>query len=338
MDSLTQIVLGAAVGEAVLGNKVGNKAMLYGAIAGTIPDLDAAAGYFTDTISAIEFHRGVTHSILFSLLASPVFGYLISGIEKRSAATWKDWTKLMFWGLFTHPILDSFTTWGTQLFWPLDIRLAFKNIFVIDPLYTIPFLIFLILAMRQDKESPKRRKYTYLGLGVSSAYLLLSLGLKGLAHEQFVQSLDKQGIFYNRMDTRPSPFNTILWSANVEAEEDFLLGYYSFFDEGLVRFEAYPKNHHYLGDLIDNRNVQRLIKISQGWFIITEKGGDLYFNDLRFGKLNPSEEDSGFAFSYRLVKENGTVRAEEVEKRPENAGKILSDLWERITGVKGQDK
>ena len=40
MDSLTQIVLGAAVGEATLGRKVGNKALLWGAIAGTIPDLD----------------------------------------------------------------------------------------------------------------------------------------------------------------------------------------------------------------------------------------------------------------------------------------------------------
>ena len=58
MDSVTQIVLGAAVGEAVLGKKVGNKALLYGAIAGTIPDLDVIFGNFTDTITAIEWHRG----------------------------------------------------------------------------------------------------------------------------------------------------------------------------------------------------------------------------------------------------------------------------------------
>lgn len=40
MDSLAQIVLGATVGEAILGKKGGNKAMLYGAFAGTILDLD----------------------------------------------------------------------------------------------------------------------------------------------------------------------------------------------------------------------------------------------------------------------------------------------------------
>lgn len=332
MDSLTQIVLGAAVGEAVLGKKTGNKAMLYGAIAGTIPDLDALASHFTDTISAVEIHRGFTHSIVFSLLAAPVFGFFISKLEKSSLANWKDWSWLMFWGLFTHPILDSFTTWGTQLFWPLEHRLAFKSIFVIDPLYTIPFMIFLILAMSRKKDSVKRFKYNKMGLLISTGYLLFGLVLKGVAHTNFVTSLDRQGIFYERIDTRPSPFNTILWAANVETEDAYLVGYYSFFDSEMVRFEVYPKNHHYLGSLKKDKNVRRLMAISKDWYTITEEDGFLYFNDLRFGKLNPSNPDSNFAFSYKLVPEGDTIRAEEVEKRPDNAKKILTDLWERIKG------
>ena len=83
MDSLTQIVLGAAVGEVVLGKKVGNKAMLYGAIAGTIPDFDVFASYFTDTVSALSIHRGFTHSIVFSILFAPIFGWLVSRFEKH---------------------------------------------------------------------------------------------------------------------------------------------------------------------------------------------------------------------------------------------------------------
>ncbi len=129
MDSLTQIVLGASVGEVVLGKKVGNKAMLYGAIAGTIPDLDVLSRYFVDTVTYTEWHRGFSHSILFSLLFAPIFGWLISKIEKNSGVSWQEWSKLMFWGLFTHPILDSFTTWGTQLFWPFDLRLGFSEYF-----------------------------------------------------------------------------------------------------------------------------------------------------------------------------------------------------------------
>ena len=306
--------------------------MLYGAIAGTIPDLDAIAGNFTDTITAIEIHRGFSHSIVFSVLAAPVFGYLISKIERKSGVGWKDWSWLMFWGLLTHPILDAFTTWGTRLFWPLEARLAFKSIFVIDPLYTLPFLLFLILAMRRKKEDPKRAKFNRLGLMVSSTYLMLTLVLKFVAHQQFVDSLEQQGHFYSRIDTRPTPLNTILWAANAEAENDFLIGYYSFFDDQMIRFEAVPKNHHYLGGLKNDKNVQRLIDISKGWYTISEKDGDLYFNDLRFGRLNPQNEESDFAFSYKLISEGGSIRAEEVSKRPEDAREILSDLWERIKG------
>src|SRR5690554_4887403 len=109
MDSLTQVVLGAAVGEAVLGKKAGNKAMLYGTIAGTIPDLDIVGGYFTDTIRMLEIHRGFSHSIVFFILFSPIAGWVISKIEQGIDATWKEWSFLMFMGLFTHSWLDAHT-------------------------------------------------------------------------------------------------------------------------------------------------------------------------------------------------------------------------------------
>src|SRR5690554_3265511 len=169
MDSLTQIVLGAAVGEAVLGKKVGNRAMFYGAIAGTIPDLDVISSFFVDTVRALEIHRGITHSILFSVVFAPIFGYLVAKIDAYKSV--KGWSLLFFWALFTHPILDAHTTWGTQLFWPLDIRLDFKTIFVIDPLYTLPFLNFLLIAMFHKKDDPKRMFHNRTGLIVSTSYL-----------------------------------------------------------------------------------------------------------------------------------------------------------------------
>ena len=83
MDSVTQIVLGAAIGEAVLGRKVGNKAMLYGAIAGTIPDLDVVSRYFVDTVTALEYHRGFTHSICFLYSLHPFLGGWYQSEKKR---------------------------------------------------------------------------------------------------------------------------------------------------------------------------------------------------------------------------------------------------------------
>ena len=330
MDSLTQIVLGAAVGEAVLGKKVGNKAMLYGAIAGTIPDFDTFASHFTDTVTALEIHRGFTHSIVFSLVFAPVFGWLVSRWEKT--ASWKNWSWLFFWGFLTHPLLDAHTTWGTQLFWPLDLRLAYKNIFVIDPLYTLPFLVFVILAMRKKRTSPKRRKLNNLGLIISSAYMLLTLILKGITYQKFTDALQQQNILYSEIETKPSPFNTILWTANVDTKDAYLIGHYSFFDAQPIQFTAYPKNHEWIEDLKEEENVQRLIKITKGWYTITKENEKLYLNDLRFGLLGFSPSAKNFTFSFQLEKKNGEVIITEKEKDTQDAKKLLGELWKRILG------
>lgn len=333
MDSVTQIVLGAAVGEAVLGKKVGKKAILYGAIAGTIPDLDTLVGNFFDTITAIEMHRGFSHSIVFAILFAPIFGWIISKIESNSEATWKNWSWLMFWGLFTHPLLDAHTTWGTQLFWPFDLRLAYKNIFVIDPLYTLPFLFFLIMAMRFNRTDPKRRKYNRLGLIVSSIYLLvITPALKFYTFQKFEAALEEQNITYERMDTRPTPLNSILWTANIETDESFLIGNYSVFDTQPIDFYTVPKNYDLAGDLADDPNLNRLIQISDGWYTFSEKNGDLYFNDLRFGNMDIEDPDSEFIFSYKLAKEHGELTATETEKEMTDAKKLLPRLWARILG------
>src|SRR5699024_7580414 len=171
MDSFTQIVLGAAVGEAALGKKVGNKALLYGAIAGTIPDLELLSRYFVSTLTPLEIHLWYTHSILFAVFGGMLFGWLVSLWKKK--ASWKQWYWMFFLGFFTHSWLDAHTSWGTQIFWPFGYQISFRNIFVIDPLYTIPFAVFLLLAWFSPVGSVRRSRYNWWGLGVSSAYLLV---------------------------------------------------------------------------------------------------------------------------------------------------------------------
>lgn len=331
MDSLTQIVLGAAVGEAVLGKKIGNKAILYGAIAGTIPDLDIFASHFTDTVTAMSIHRGFTHSIAFAVLFAPFFGWLVSRLE--SYKNFKGWSWLFFWGFLTHSFLDAHTTWGTQLFWPFDLRLAFKTIFVIDPLYTLPFLVFLILTMFQKRSSKKRRLYNSIGLIISTTYLGLTFLLKWIAFSKFEDALHTQNITYQQIDTRPSPLNTILWSANVDTKDAYLLGNYSFFDTQDISFETYPKNHELLGKLTKNEKVKQMIAISEGWYTIIKKNDKLFFNDLRFGLLSTTPNTQDFVFQYEIkVDPFGTVTFIEQEKNKRNGKKLLGDLWLRLQG------
>lgn len=337
MDSLTQVVLGAAVGEAAIGRKVGNWAILWGAVAGTIPDLDVFAKHFTDNITALEIHRGFSHSILFSVIFAPIFGWIVSKIHRKLDATWKDWTWLMFLGLITHPLLDAHTTWGTQLFWPLEYRLDYKNIFVVDPLYTLPFMIFLIAAMFYNKTSFTRRKLNNLGLMVSSCYMLLTVGIKWYTYPKFTHSLKEKNVAYIEVKNRPTPLNSILWAANVMVEDGFLIGYYSLFDtsDDIIYSEFIPKNHHLLGEMANEKKIKQLMKITEGWYTIEEKEGKLILNDLRFGQDGfNSKTANNFIFNFELFyDENGEFQAIEQPRTLENGDEMFNQLIERIKGI-----
>lgn len=386
MDSLTQIVLGAAVGEALLGKKLGNKAMLWGAIAGTIPDLDVYIKLFTDPITATELHRGISHSLFFSIIMAPilawfvcksqkitlavittlVFGLMISYsifvqksdnswllfslaaiglgllalvnfVKYKSTASFKEWSLLFFWTLVTHPLLDAHTTWGTQFFWPFDYRLAYKNIFVADPLYTLPFLIFVILAMCYKRTNPKRRRFNNIGLIVSCSYMLITFVLKGIGYGKFEDVLTENKIEYIEMDTRPSPLNTILWNAQVETETGFLMGYYSFFDSKKITFgKEIAKNHELLEPYKDQKVIKQLIKISDGWYLVNKAQNDtLIFTDIRFGQFG-FDDKAPFLWNYKVwLNENNQIEAFQMD--PETNGKIdfnsaFEELGNRISG------
>lgn len=335
MDSVTQIVLGAAVGEAALGKKVGNKAILWGVIAGTIPDLDIIGRLFLDDITALEWHRGFSHSLMFSLITAPIFGFLIQRFSKNKSGGFKGWTKLMFWGFVTHPLLDCHTTWGTQFFWPFDLRIAYNNIFVVDPLYTIPFMVFLIMAMVKSRENPKRTKLNKIGLIVSSSYMLLTLLLKVYTFGVFKENLVSQKIHYNRISTRPTPFNSILWTANVETRDSFLIGYYSVLDDDKqIDFLRYAKNHELIDSIKNQDQIKRLIKITQDWYLIQNQMDTLVLCDLRFGEMGMNNPTGKFVFKHKLMPVNNEWRVYQINPENKEAVPMMKRLWKRILGDK----
>lgn len=377
MDSVTQIVLGAAVGEVVLGKKLGNKAMLWGAIAGTIPDLDVYQSLFFDKLRANELHRGFSHSILFSIVFAPLMAWFVSKREKWTlsvlttiillypliandsllvrlvlggvilllnaviwrhdfsvlTATKRDWTNLMFWSLITHPLLDCHTTWGTQLLWPLPYKLAWNNIFVLDPLYTVPFLVCVIIAMFFHRTNPKRTWINGLGIGLSSIYMLWSLGMKWHVHQVFADSLHKQNIEYTRLTTVPTPMNTFLWNATADSDSVYHVGLYSIFDKNTdVQFDKVENNHHLLESVSDKKTINRLTFLSKNWYIIQEDSGALIFNDARYGAMYKQEHEPLYGFGYRLVENNGKLKVSQPEPDRSGMKPIFSLLWKRIWG------
>jgi hypothetical protein len=77
MDSITQAALGAAVGHLCWQDKLGRKSLLFGAVAGTLPDLDIVLYPFLDDVQRLYWHRGESHSVWFVLLGTLTIGWLV---------------------------------------------------------------------------------------------------------------------------------------------------------------------------------------------------------------------------------------------------------------------
>lgn len=330
MDSFTQIALGIAIAEVCAGKKLKNKTVLYGAVLGTIPDLDVVVGLLLNPVDAILLHRGISHSLFLFLFLSPILGWIISKIEKDKI-NFVQATNMAFWCLFTHVLLDLFTSWGTQILWPLDYRFALKTIFVIDPLYTIPLVISLIMVWK-TKDIILRKKYIIRGLLISSSYLLLSCFIKVYALNQFEKALTKQRIHYSEIIVKPTAFNLILWNANVATFDNYLLGNYSIFDTQPISFTAYRKNKILESQLNGNSDFDKLKKASEGWYIISQKNQSFYFNDLRFGLLNDDSKNPQFAFSYQFIRKKEGLKAVEVPKSKRDGKRLLQKIVTRMKG------
>lgn len=313
MDSLTQIVLGAACGEAVLGKKIGNKALLFGAIGGTIPDLDVFIGpwLYSNEIQAMAFHRGFMHSVLFSIIGTFLLGWLVFKLYNKGkrfgSTTLKNWRLLFFWSLFTHPLLDCFTPYGTQLFYPFtDYRVAFNNISVADPLYTLPFLICLIVLMFFKRQKKQRKLWLKLGIGISSVYMLFTLGNKLYINSVFKNSLKEEGISFNRYRTQPTIFNNILWYGVAETDTDFHMGFYSLLDKAnrIQEWQIIPKESNLLP--MDHKDLATLAWFSDDYYKVwaTDTEGEYKYSDLRYALLDPEDVESSL-FSFKIFKENG---------------------------------
>lgn len=339
MDSLTQIVLGAACGEAVLGRKIGNKALLFGAIGGTIPDLDVFAGamLYNNEIDAMLFHRGFMHSILFSILGAFLFGWLVYKLyntgKRLNTTNLNDWIKLFFWSLFTHPILDSFTPYGTQLFAPFSsYRVAFNNIAVADPLYTIPFLFSMIILMFYKRKSEKRRFWLNTGIGISSIYMLFTIFNKLYIDTIFESSLKDNDISYARFSTQPAILNNILWYGIAETENNYHVGFYSLLDKSkrFSDWKAIPKIRALTSS--EYKDIKDLAWFSNNYYNVEYlENEEFMYRDLRY-PLVQTKEGYKAIFNLKLFKDNNRLNMMPFEPNTEDFGKNIKLIWVRLKG------
>ena len=293
MDSVTQLMLGAAVGEAVLGHKVGYRAVLWGGICGTIPDLDVFIP-FANAVADFTYHRSFSHSLFVLTLLSPLIVWLILKIHPQTSVYKRGWLWLVFLALITHPLLDSFTVYGTQILWPfIATPINWSTIFIIDPLYTVPLIIGVLSALLLRRRSWRGHQVNTIGLVVSTFYLSWSVAAKLYVDQHTQQSLDRQGIRYEKTLSMAAPFNTLLWRVVALTDDYYYEGYYSLLDQTSdIHFQKYEKQPQLLSALQNHWPVQRLTWFTKGFYKADRHGNDIVITDLRMGV----EPDYVFSF------------------------------------------
>src|ERR1035437_1969601 len=309
MDTLSHLVLGAAIGEAMLGKKIGKKAMLWGALVNNLPDIDVVFTPLFHPVDALLFHRGITHSFLFVILVTPLLGWLFSRSYSLSESegkgkNFKSWTWFVFICLLAHPLLDSCTMYGTGIFEPFsNYRAQFTSLFIIEPLYTLPLLISFIALVILKKDSIKRKFWVVFGLSLSTFYLLFAMCNKLYVGKIFTDSLAKQNIPVKEYITSTTPLKNILWNILAKDEKGSWVGFYSHFDKTKdVQFYFIPRNDSLAGNLINNQAVQKIFRFSEGYYCFTFHDGMLYINDLRFafaGEFDKEAKDFVFSFGIK---------------------------------------
>jgi len=335
MDTITHTVLGAAIGEAVLGKKIGKKAMLWGAIFSNFPDIDVASHFFMDPVDGLLVHRGFTHSILFSVLLIPLLTILFFKWYKNYNTTRLEWIKLFSITLFSHLFIDSLTSYGTGLFEPFShVRISFNTIFVADPFYTFPMLVCAIALLIMKNTSRYRKAWTNAGLIISTLYLIFTFINKFQVDNVMKNSLKKQNLSYSEMMTTPTPLNNILWNSIAKNDSGYWIGYYSLLDRREeVNYFFIKRNDSLISNEINTPKLQKLIRFSQGYYCITHEDSVNYFHDLRFGQTGSWDDaDAKFSFSYRLGenKDGGMFLQKGRLQGP--LGKTFSNLLNRIKG------
>ncbi len=281
MDSITQATMGAAIGQAMLGKKIGGKAAILGATVATIPDLDVVLLPLFDELQRISIHRGYSHSILFSILGALLLAYVLTRIKWTKQIPFKQLLLFTWLALFTHMLLDAFTTYGTQLFLPIsDYRVSFDSINIVDPVYTLPLLIGLLITLYQKAKKGMSSIANRIGLAVSTLYLLFTFGHKQVISKAINSALKKQNIEYNELKTIPVGIGNVNWYGVAKNDNTLYIGKYAGLNNEPIEFHSFPINEHLMNG-VDPKLADRLKWFSQDFYTVAEHNGKIRLYNLQ---------------------------------------------------------
>ena len=329
MDSITQVLLGASVGVAVMGRRTALwKSALWGGVAGLLPDLDVLLDHGDPILNMIR-HRAETHALLLLTLFAFPMAWGVSRIHHQPQLLGRWWWALML-ALVTHPLLDLMTIYGTQVFQPLtDEAYGLGSMFIIDPVYSLPLLVGVVAAL-SVKTVGRALAINGWALALSTAYLVWSALAQAWVTQHARASLQAQGLPSQQLLVTPAPLTTALWRVVALDGERFHEGFYALLDGGRpVRFVAHERGGALATQNANHPQLQRLARFTDGFFKVQRHGDNLLVTDLRMGQ----EPEYVFAFDIGQPLQAGQSYPTAVQKsRRMDVGQGLKWLGQRIQG------
>ena len=319
---------------------MGRWALPAGLALGTLPDLDILAYPLLDEVERLYWHRGESHSVWFLILGS----WLTAWLLRRFPVSRELSGRQAWWGVFaiytTHVLIDVFTVYGTQLLAPFS-RHGFgtNNLFIIDPLFTMP-LLGGILGAAFFRSDSRRRFVNTAGLALATVYAGWSFVSQAVAERAFARAVQEQGMVVERGFTSASAFNTVLWRHVVETKDGFWVGYWSWFDPAgtKVDFRFLPRRAETVQAVAEARSFAVVDWFSQGWWaVVAADASKATVVDLRFGDIptaqNQLPQDRAWPFAWEFDLAAGED-APLVQTPPQldGVGETFELLWRRVRG------
>jgi len=335
LDTITHTVLGACVGEAIAGKKLGKQAMLWGALANNIPDIDVVTSMWMTQVDSLLAHRGFTHSFLFCLLFPVILAWLFPRWHRNKQMDFRAWYIMFASGTIIHILIDAMTCYGTGWYEPFNhSRVTFNVLFVADPFYTLPLLISFFVLVAVHTKHKTRKAWIRFGIITSSIYIIYAFSNKISIDKQMTEEMERQKIQYSDYFSTPTPLNNFLWMLVAKSDSGFYIGYRSVFDKSpKIDFHYRNQNENLLDSISTDRDLINLKRFAKNYYTADEQNDSLFLSDIRFGSvLGWDNPDADFVFRYCLNKNANNDLVIQKGRMRTSGNVALNSLYERIKG------
>ncbi|HUE46488.1 MAG TPA: metal-dependent hydrolase, partial [Aestuariivirgaceae bacterium] len=254
----------------------------------------------------------------------------LAGGDARRAWIW-----LAVIVLMTHPIIDAFTSYGTQLLYPLtDTRFAINAMPIIDPIYSLALVAALLVGIFARHRAALAQDAAAAALIFISAYTLVAWAINDRVEAIARAEIDGPA----EVTAYPTLFQPVLRRVVVEVPGAVLVGFHSVLGSVPIQWERFEREESPAIDAVAETPEGRILRwfsMDNVYWQVEEGNGETRVRALDYRYGLPGRTVMGFWGIQAIVGQDGEVRGDvNVFQPPRDASSAAwCDLWSRILGA-----